>query len=231
MVKTILKRNNILLSQFASDLNISRPTLDTYIKNYDKGIPLSNNLYQKIFDFLFGDVLISADDFSKRYSYVITNYGNSVDIQSLSSSSSTNQYSLYTLIGDGSMSRLLSDDESDALAELIVLKDPLLLNLLKYNLLLSNKDDIRYLEDIEKMLLSRIFESYKKIGDGDLTYNEEQFNFFVEHVDKKNKTMSKDEIKKVLFTKVNEIINETVDSNNNLTIEEIIKKLNEKSMN
>ena len=35
MVKTILKRNNVLLSQFASDLNISRPTLDSYIKTYD----------------------------------------------------------------------------------------------------------------------------------------------------------------------------------------------------
>ena len=73
MVKTILKRNNILLSQFASDLNISRPTLDSYIKSYDNGIPLSNNLYQKIFDFLFTDITISNEEFTKKYDYIVIN--------------------------------------------------------------------------------------------------------------------------------------------------------------
>ena len=49
MIKAVLKRNNILLSEFADSLNISRPTLDTYIRNYDSGVRLSNNLFQKIF--------------------------------------------------------------------------------------------------------------------------------------------------------------------------------------
>lgn len=82
MVKTILKRNNVLLSQFASDLNISRPTLDSYIKNYDRGEQIANNLYQKIFNFLFSDVLITNEDFLKKYTYVIKNYGNSPDLHS-----------------------------------------------------------------------------------------------------------------------------------------------------
>ena len=61
MIKTILKRNNILLSQFANDLNISRPTLDAYIKSFDKGVALSNSLYQKIFEFLFNDPAVSKE--------------------------------------------------------------------------------------------------------------------------------------------------------------------------
>ena len=52
MIKIILKQNNITLVQFANDLNISRPTLDVYIKNYSNGLELSNPLFQKIFDFL-----------------------------------------------------------------------------------------------------------------------------------------------------------------------------------
>ena len=75
MIKAVLKRNNILLSEFADSINISRPTLDVYIRNYDSGGRLSNNLFQKIFDFLFSDVQMSKEDFQKRYVYVIENYG------------------------------------------------------------------------------------------------------------------------------------------------------------
>ena len=79
MIKAVLKRNNILLSEFADSLNISRPTLDVYIRNYDSGGRLSNNLFQKIFDFLFSDVQMSKEDFQKRYVYVIENYGSLIE--------------------------------------------------------------------------------------------------------------------------------------------------------
>ena len=82
MIKTILKRNNILLSQFANDLNISRPTLDAYIKSFDKGVALSNSLYQKIFEFLFNDPAVSKEQFNKKYEYIIANYGGNKEIQS-----------------------------------------------------------------------------------------------------------------------------------------------------
>ena len=61
MIKAVLKRNNILLTEFADSLNISRPTLDTYIRNYDSGVRLSNNLFQKIFDFLFITILLFSN--------------------------------------------------------------------------------------------------------------------------------------------------------------------------
>ena len=75
MIKNILKQNNITLVQFANDLNISRPTLDVYIKNYSNGLELSNPLFQKIFDFLFEDTSITNDEFMNRYEYVKTYYG------------------------------------------------------------------------------------------------------------------------------------------------------------
>lgn len=75
MIKIILKQNNITLIQFANDLNISRPTLDVYIKNYSNGLELSNPLFQKIFDFLFEDTSISNDEFMNKYEYVKTYYG------------------------------------------------------------------------------------------------------------------------------------------------------------
>lgn len=75
MIKIILKQNNITLVQFANDLNISRPTLDVYIKNYSNGLEISNQVFQKIFDFLFEDTTISNDEFLNKYEYVKSYYG------------------------------------------------------------------------------------------------------------------------------------------------------------
>lgn len=74
MIKLTLKKNNITLSQFAQDLNISRPTLDSYISAYDSGNQLVNSLYQEIFDFLFEDSSISDTEFANRYTYMKSYY-------------------------------------------------------------------------------------------------------------------------------------------------------------
>ena len=90
MIKTVLKQNNITLLQFANDLNISRPTLDVYIKNYDNGVEINNPLFQKIFDFLFEDTTISNSEFLEKYAYVKSYYGNKeTDLTTLRSKSIT----------------------------------------------------------------------------------------------------------------------------------------------
>ena len=88
MVKNILKKNGITLLQFANDLNISRPTLDVYIKNYDNQVELSNSVFQKIFDFLFEDNTLSIEEFKNKYEYVKSYYGKKdTDLSSLHSKS------------------------------------------------------------------------------------------------------------------------------------------------
>lgn len=92
MLKMILKQNDITLVQFANDLNISRPTLDVYIKNYSNGLELSNPLFQKIFDFLFEDTAISNEEFKNKYEYVKTYYGKKdSNLSSLHSNSISSQ--------------------------------------------------------------------------------------------------------------------------------------------
>lgn len=49
--------------------------MDIYIKNYEKGAELSNPLFQKIFDFLFEDPSIKAEEFMSKYEYVKSYYG------------------------------------------------------------------------------------------------------------------------------------------------------------
>ena len=57
------------------DLNISRPTLDTYIELYGAGSKINNPFYHDIFDFLFENPYISESDFIKRYTYMRDFYG------------------------------------------------------------------------------------------------------------------------------------------------------------
>ena len=133
MVKTILKQNGITLLQFANDLNISRPTLDVYIKNYDACIELSNSVFQKIFDFLFEDEL-DKNEFREKYEYVKSYYGNkeeglsSLHSKSISSADNNN------------------NDEYNELCDRIM------------DMLVKSKDKNKYsidkLKSIEKVLLA-----------------------------------------------------------------------------
>ena len=75
MIKQILQRAGVTLAQFASDLSISRPTLDSYIAAFDNGSKISNSFYQDIFDFLFEDQQMQAEEFSRRYKYMREYYG------------------------------------------------------------------------------------------------------------------------------------------------------------
>lgn len=46
MIKETLKKYGVTLTQFANTLNISRPTLDTYIRLYESGQALPNDKFR-----------------------------------------------------------------------------------------------------------------------------------------------------------------------------------------
>ena len=66
-IKTKLKKFDIKLSRLASDMNISRPTLDNYINSYEKGVTLPNEKYQRIFNQLFENDTDSTIEFALKY--------------------------------------------------------------------------------------------------------------------------------------------------------------------
>ena len=223
MVKTILKRNNILLSQFASDLNISRPTLDSYIKSYDKGITLTNNLYQKIFDFLFADIMVSNEEFTKKYEYIITNYGTTGEIKS-GNSTLTNTV-LESIINDGSIRSFLNDDELNMLGDLIVNKDALLSHLLKIGLILTNKIELDSLSNKDKMLTVGMYELSCKLNSSDFSFNMESYNKLEQVVNKKKDPVTKTELKAKLVDSLSKIIDEAVENGDVESIAKLIQGL------
>ena len=226
MVKTILKRNNILLSQFASDLNISRPTLDSYIKSYDNGIPLTNNLYQKIFDFLFTDITISNEEFTKKYDYIVINYGTSSEIKSGGSSLSNTV--LENIVNDGSIRTILNNNELNSLGDLIINKDTLLIHLLKIGMILSNKIELDELSDKDKMLTVGMYELSYKLSNSDYSFNQEIYNNLEQAVNKKKNPETKAEIKQKLVDGISKIIDEAIENGDVESIAKLLQGLKQK---
>ncbi len=69
-IKEQLKAIDVRVSKLASGLEISRPTLDSYIDLYERGEKIPNEKYQEIFDYLFSEDNASAVAFAQKYDYV-----------------------------------------------------------------------------------------------------------------------------------------------------------------
>lgn len=69
-IKKNLKSLDIKISKLATELGISRPTLDAYIEYYENGQQIPNEGYQKIFEYLFSGEEINSVEFAQRYDYV-----------------------------------------------------------------------------------------------------------------------------------------------------------------
>ena len=69
-IKKNLKALDIKISKLATDLGVSRPTLDAYIEYYEKGQAIPNEGYQKIFEYLFSGEQINSIEFAQKYDYV-----------------------------------------------------------------------------------------------------------------------------------------------------------------
>lgn len=85
-IKKQLNHIGIKLMTFAEILEVSRQTLDTYIKLYESNKKIPNERFQRIFDFLFVPPLDSIKTFSERWSK-IKDYDFNNMVNQLSSSS------------------------------------------------------------------------------------------------------------------------------------------------
>ncbi len=72
-IKRQLKNFDVRLSKFARELNISRPTLDSYIEYFEQGKPIPNEVCQQAFNSLFSTESLTAVEFAKKYDFVRRN--------------------------------------------------------------------------------------------------------------------------------------------------------------
>ena len=239
MIKAVLKRNNILLTEFADSLNISRPTLDAYIKNYDNGVKLSNTLFQKIFDFLFSDSQLTYVDFKKRYAYVIENYGKKTDmtLQSQSSNYTSVEESgvsnlaqaVMDVLGEDSILERFSKEEYNILAKLLMKNSGLLHAIFKYFLLWKGKVDLADLSEPEKMMAINLFTFDKKVQAHDFSYLEDDYKELELALDKKlNPTKYATDTEKKTIDEISGSIANLLANGSGLSVDEIIEQIRKK---
>lgn len=65
-IKLFVKKNGIKLSELADWIEVSRPTLDAYIRQYETTGQVEKEIYNSIFTYLFSDESISNEEFQKR---------------------------------------------------------------------------------------------------------------------------------------------------------------------
>lgn len=238
MIKAVLKRNNILLSEFADSLNISRPTLDTYIKNYDSGVRLSNNLFQKIFDFLFGDAQMTKEDFERRYAYVIENYGKKTDMSSYSQSApqtssgetntSNRAQAILDVLSEDLLIERFTRDEYNVLAKLLMKDSGLLHCIFKYFLLWKEKVKLTDLNEAEIMMAINLFKFDQKAQAKDFSYSEEDYKELELAIDKKiNPAKYTTEQEQKTIDEISGTISSLL-ANSGLSLEEIMAQIKKK---
>ena len=66
VIKEKLRRYGLTLTAFSKELNISRPTLDSYIRLYESGAELPNKKFSALFDALFSSEYLSESEFYER---------------------------------------------------------------------------------------------------------------------------------------------------------------------
>ncbi|MBO5014606.1 MAG: hypothetical protein J6C92_02225 [Bacteroidaceae bacterium] len=227
------------MSEFADNLNISRPTLDAYIRNYDAGVRLSNNLFQKIFDFLFSDAQMSPEDFQRRYVYVLENYGKKTDMSSYSqsapqsSSGESNGTSaaqaVYDVLSEDLILEKFTKDEYNVLAKLLMNDNGLLHCIFKYFLLWKGKVKLTDLNEPEVMMAINLFLFDKKVQAKDFTYSEEDYKELELAIDKKlNPAKYTTEQEQKAIDEISGSISSLLANNSGLSIDEIIAQIKKK---
>lgn len=236
-IKQILKEMDIKLGTFAEKLEISRPTLNSYIVAYENNEELQSDKHQKIFDALF-----SKEKSKEEFGNILNNYQRLLDRDKILGTLEFDmgKTDLITSIIE-KMKKDLSDKDYDediyrfinmiisSYREVLGYKE-----LAKYFVVLNGIRDLEELTDNEKVFVSNCYKLMSLNRNKELKLDADYFDKFktrVFEVKKINNTKANqkaDDIKKLLEetikSKLQEQINLGVDIDN-VDIDKIVKEL------
>lgn len=120
----------------------------------------------------------------------------------------------------------LNDSEENALASLIISRDQLLLSVIKYNLLFTKRESVDNLNDKDKMICTGLYQIDEKNKNSDYTFDDSVYELFEKKVNQKQESRNKEELKREISLKINNIVNDAVDNNDIVALNELLEKLN-----
>lgn len=185
-IREFLKRYRLTLKELAEILELSRPTLNTYIEQFEKGEKISNNLYQHIFTEIFLKEWKDRLEIIDRIKELKTSF-NIKDVNM------DEEYCSENLELIDSIKEKMYRDMKGAKEVLPLYKfinsvlynyngDTGLTGYIDYNLYLNSLKNIDEIEENEKILISNIYPIMSNHVKNNLEFNEEGYLLFLKRV-------------------------------------------------
>lgn len=217
MIKETLKKYGITLTQFANTLNISRPTLDTYIRLYESGQALPNDKYKFLFDSVFNDGIENEIDFQEQLDRAHYLLQRDDMLGTMDLDAEKTDY-ISTVI-DLMKKDMFKESVDLNLYRFIVLyissyyENPVMSSLCKYFLVLNGKLPIEKMTNEDKIYFPYYMKLFKSQLLGKLKCDEmllKEFYGRVDEISQKEKRQ-KENLKNNIMIQVNTKINELLD--------------------
>lgn len=216
MIKTKLKKLGITLLEFARELEITRPTLDTYIEIYEKGNEIPKDKYQKIFETLFENEFTDKKEFLEvlHHCHAMIKRDKALGTFDLDAAKTD----IMTSVNDEMKNDMLSKDFDETIYIFINMlirsykSEPILKNFVKYVLILNSRLKIDNINDEDKVYLSNYYRLFSKEKNNELEYDEEYYNKFLGRINelKREQDKSRKELEVIIHKKINDKIKELI---------------------
>lgn len=232
-IKDFLKRYRLTLKEFAELLELSRPTLNSYIEQYEMDGKIQNNYYNNIFKEIFSHDWKEKEEIVEKIN----------SLKSLTSKKEgvEEEYCLENIELINSIKDKMYKDMKGKKEVLPLYKfinsvlynyntDEGLTGYIDYNLYLNGLKDIKNISEKEKTLVSEIFPIMRKHIKNELQFNSEGYASFLERIEeiKRFRKLESERIEKEFREKIREELElklnlgKTIDKEK---IEEILSKI------
>ena len=234
MIKETLKKYGITLTQFANTLNISRPTLDTYIRLYESGQALPNDKYKFLFDSVFNDEIENEIDFQEQLDRAHYLLQRDDMLGTMDLDAEKTDY-ISTVI-DLMKKDMFKENTDLNLYRFIVLyissyyENSVMSSLCKYFLVLNGKIPVEQMTDDDKTYFPYYMKLFKSQLSGKLDCDELLLNEFYNRVDeisqieKRQKETLKNSIMIQVNTKINELLNQGLKAES-INVEQLVNSI------
>ena len=232
-IKDFLKRYKLTLKEFAELLELSRPTLNSYIEQYEMDGKIQNNYYNNIFKEIFSQDWKEKEEIVEKI--------NSLKTLTSKKESVEEEYCLENIELINSIKEKMYRDMKGKKEVLPLYKfinsvlynyntDEGLTGYIDYNLYLNGLKDIKDISEKEKTLVSEIFPIMKKHVKNELQFNSEGYASFLERIEeiKRFRKLESERIEREFREKIREELElklnlgKTIDKEK---IEEILSKI------
>lgn len=233
-IKKYLKQMEVTQYKLASLLEISRPTLDTYIQQYEEYGSLEKEQYNNIFKKLFSNVAQDKNSFYERLDSI--KYELNKDYKYNINSRNSVNTDIISKIHEAMIDDVGEESWDEKIYRYILLliknykNDVRLREYARYVTDL-NSGEVNDIDDLEKKYFGYFYKMMHQAENIDLVYKEEDYKSFVNRKEEiqKEKERRKEEIQKKAHEKLMKYVldkqQEYEESGIQLTADEIVKEI------